>query len=67
MRQYPPNGGLSAHDSVILVISKARYGLVPDLVGRAHAQVRGVNRLRQFGFGHQAGNFDEAMDERGRP
>jgi penicillin-binding protein 1A len=44
IRQYPPSGGLSAHDNVILVISKARYGLVPDLVGSslaaASAQIR---------------------------
>ena len=37
IRQYPPNGALSAHDNVILVVSKARYGLVPDLVGSSLA------------------------------
>ena len=40
IRQYPASGGLSAHDSVILVISKARYGLVPDLVGSSLAAAR---------------------------
>ena len=47
VRQYPPNGGLSAHDSVILVISKARYGLVPDLVGSSLAAAREqIQKLR---------------------
>jgi penicillin-binding protein 1A len=47
IRQYPPNGGLSAHDSVILVVSKARYGLVPDLVGSSLAAARvQIRKLR---------------------
>jgi penicillin-binding protein 1A len=47
IRQYPAGGGLSAHDNVILVISKARYGLVPDLVGSSLAAARAqLRKLR---------------------
>ncbi len=47
IRQYPPNGGLSAHDNVILVVSKARYGLVPDLVGSSFAAAKvQIQKLR---------------------
>jgi penicillin-binding protein 1A len=35
IRQYPAGGGRSAHDTVTLVVTKARYGLIPDLVGSA--------------------------------
>jgi membrane peptidoglycan carboxypeptidase len=31
--QTPRNGGLSAHDDVLVVVSKARYGLLPNFVG----------------------------------
>ena len=40
IRQYPRSGGLSAHDSVTLVVSKARYGLIPDLVGSSLAAAK---------------------------
>ncbi|MEP6892848.1 MAG: transglycosylase domain-containing protein [Gaiellaceae bacterium] len=47
IRQYPPNGGLSANDTVILVVTKARYGLVPDLVGSSLAAARvQIRKLR---------------------
>jgi penicillin-binding protein 1A len=49
IRQRPAGGGLSAGDNVTLVVTKARYGLVPDFVGSsladAHLQVRKL-RLR---------------------
>jgi hypothetical protein len=41
IRQYPATGVLSAHDTVTLVVTKARYGLVPDLVGSSFAEARG--------------------------
>jgi membrane peptidoglycan carboxypeptidase len=31
--QYPRSGGLSAHDTVTVVVSKARHGLLPNFVG----------------------------------
>ena len=40
IRQYPRSGGLSAHDTVTLVVTKARYGLVPDLVGSSLAAAK---------------------------
>ena len=40
IRQYPATGGLSAHDTVTLVVTKAYYGLVPDLVGSSLADAR---------------------------
>jgi penicillin-binding protein 1A len=46
IRQYPASGGLSAHDTVILVVSKAQYGLVPDLVGSSTADA--VAQLRKL-------------------
>jgi beta-lactam-binding protein with PASTA domain len=33
IKQYPKSGFLSAGDSVTLVVTKAKYGLVPNLVG----------------------------------
>jgi hypothetical protein len=39
--QNPASGGLSAHDDVLLVVSKARYGLLPNFVG---SSVDAVNR-----------------------
>ncbi len=38
IRQFPASGGLSAHDTVTLVVTKAQYGLIPDLVGSALAE-----------------------------
>jgi len=47
VRQYPATGGLSAHDTVTLVVTKARYGLIPDLVGSSLADARPqLERLR---------------------
>jgi beta-lactam-binding protein with PASTA domain len=40
IRQFPATGGLSAHDTVTLVVTKAYYGLVPDLVGSAFADAK---------------------------
>jgi len=40
VRQWPATGSLSAHDTVTLVVTKARYGLVPDLVGSSLADAR---------------------------
>ena len=40
IRQYPATGALSAHDTVTLVVTKARYGLIPDLVGSSLADAR---------------------------
>jgi penicillin-binding protein 1A len=31
--QFPRRGGLSAHDDVTIVVSKARYGVLPNFVG----------------------------------
>jgi hypothetical protein len=31
--QFPRRGGLSAHDDVTVVVSKARYGVLPNFVG----------------------------------
>ena len=47
VRQTPRRGGLTAHDDVILVVSKARYGLLPNFVGSSLADVqREAKRLR---------------------
>ena len=35
-----PTGALSAHDTVTLVVTKARYGLIPDLVGSSLADAQ---------------------------
>jgi len=40
IRQYPASGGRSAHDTITIVVTKARYGLVPDLVGSALVDAR---------------------------
>jgi len=45
--QVPRSGGLSAHDDVIVVVSKARYGLLPNFVGSSLADVnRELARLK---------------------
>ncbi len=40
IRQYPATGALSAHNTVTIVVTKARYGLVPDLVGSSLTDAR---------------------------
>ena len=43
----PRGGGLSANDDVTLVVSKARYGLLPNFVGSSLADVaRELKRLK---------------------
>jgi penicillin-binding protein 1A len=45
--QIPESGGLSAHDDVTLVVSKARYGLLPNFVGSSmEAVAREAKRLK---------------------
>ncbi|CAN5258373.1 penicillin-binding protein 1A [soil metagenome] len=45
--QVPRKGGLSANDEVTLIVSKARYGLLPNLVGSSLADVtRELRRLK---------------------
>ncbi len=45
--QRPRSGGLSAHDEVTLVVSKARYGLLPNFVGSSLEEVNGeLKRLK---------------------
>ena len=45
--QMPRAGGLSANDDVTLVVSKARYGLLPNFVGSSFADVqRELKRLK---------------------
>ncbi|MEX2614376.1 MAG: PASTA domain-containing protein, partial [Gaiellaceae bacterium] len=45
--QDPAAGGLSANDSVRLIVSKAQHGLVPNFVGSSLADAsREVRRLR---------------------
>ena len=45
--QMPRSGGLSANDDVTLVVSKARYGLLPNFVGSSFADVqRELRRLK---------------------
>ena len=45
--QDPRRGGLSAHDEVTVVVSKARYGLLPNFVGSSVADVqREAKRLK---------------------
>lgn len=47
LEQMPRSGGLSAHDDVTLVVSKARYGLLPNFVGSSLATVgRELKRLK---------------------
>ena len=48
--QHPRSGGLSANDDVMLVVSKARYGLLPNFVGSSLEDVgRELKRLRLRG------------------
>jgi penicillin-binding protein 1A len=44
--QIPRNGTLSAHDEVILVLAKPRYGVVPTVVGLPVD--RAIRRLERF-------------------
>jgi hypothetical protein len=45
--QDPRRGGLSAHDEVTVVVSKARFGLLPNFVGSSLADVqREARRLK---------------------
>jgi penicillin-binding protein 1A len=45
--QDPRGGGLSAHDEVTLVVTKARFGLLPNFVGSSLADVqREAKRLK---------------------
>jgi penicillin-binding protein 1A len=45
--QNPRRGGLSAHDEVTVVVSKAQHGLLPNFVGSSLADVgREARRLR---------------------
>ena len=47
VEQDPRTGGLSAHDTVLLSVSKARYGLVPNLVGSSLGDAsREIERLK---------------------
>jgi penicillin-binding protein 1A len=47
LKQEPLAGGLSANDEVMLVVSKARYGLLPNFVGSSVETVtRELTRLR---------------------
>jgi beta-lactam-binding protein with PASTA domain len=39
VKQDPREGGLSAHDDVLLWVSRARYGQMPNFVGSALADV----------------------------
>jgi membrane peptidoglycan carboxypeptidase len=48
--QLPKTGGLSANDDVTLVVSKARFGLLPNFVGSSLEDVgRELKRLRLRG------------------
>ena len=48
--QRPRSGGLSANDDVMLVVSKARYGLLPNFVGSSIEDVgRELKRLKLRG------------------
>jgi penicillin-binding protein 1A len=45
--QDPRSGGLSAHDAVRIVVSKARFGLLPNFIGSGLADVQEeVKRLK---------------------
>jgi penicillin-binding protein 1A len=47
VKQMPRGGGLSAHDNVTLVISKALHGLVPNVVGSSSSEAtRKLRRLK---------------------
>jgi membrane peptidoglycan carboxypeptidase len=47
VNQDPRRGGLSAHDEVTVVVSKAQYGLLPNFVGSSVADVqREARRLK---------------------
>jgi penicillin-binding protein 1A len=50
LEQRPGSGGLSANDEVTLVVSKARYGLLPNFVGSSLRDVgRELQRLKLRG------------------
>jgi beta-lactam-binding protein with PASTA domain len=45
--QDPRRGGLSAHDEVTVVVTKARFGLLPNFVGSSLADAqREARRLK---------------------
>jgi penicillin-binding protein 1A len=47
VKQEPRSGGLSANDDVLLWVSKARFGLVPNFVGSSLAETsEAVERLK---------------------
>src|SRR5206468_1005208 len=47
VNQVPRQGGLSAHDDVLLVVSRPRYGLIPNFVGSSLKDVgRELKRLK---------------------
>jgi penicillin-binding protein 1A len=48
LKQEPLAGGLSANDEVMLVVSKARYGLLPNLVGSGVEVVTQELKRRQL-------------------
>jgi penicillin-binding protein 1A len=48
VKQEPRRGGLSAHDDVLLWVSKARYGLVPNFVGSSLADTSAAVRRLQL-------------------
>jgi membrane peptidoglycan carboxypeptidase len=65
--QRPRAGGLSANDDVTLIVSKARYGLVPNFIGSSLADViRELKRLK-LRYEITTGTGDQGMVLAQRP
>jgi membrane peptidoglycan carboxypeptidase len=68
IRQYPAAGGLSAHDSVTLVVTKAYHGLIPDLVGSSLADAQpqlaklGLRLTIAYGTGQRGTILRQSLD-----
>jgi penicillin-binding protein 1A len=67
--QIPASGGLSAGDDVTLVVSKARYGLLPNFVGSSAAEVvREAKRLKlRVDVDTQPGAAGTVLEQRPSP
>jgi penicillin-binding protein 1A len=67
--QDPPGGFLSANDTVRLTVTKARYGLVPNLVGSSLADARAqlTARRLKMRLSWAQGPAGTVLEQRPRP
>ncbi|HZB22862.1 MAG TPA: PBP1A family penicillin-binding protein [Gaiellaceae bacterium] len=55
--QSPKRGRLSSYDEVVLIVSRARHGVIPKLVGLSLREAR--TRLRKVGLGIDVAGFTD--------